>query len=111
MPGGICQFKVKIEKPQSPTKSNVTPKNLLLYSHCSLNSPFQCCTVAIVGFLVENSDSHSVNRSLINIECGDRGLINIECGDCRGVTLVLSTIVGRCKICSKLTIKTLEQRN
>ena len=104
MPGGICQFKVKMKKPQSYTESNVRAKNLLLYSHCSLHFPFQCCTETMVGFLVENSVSHCVNRSLINIECGDRG-------NCRGVTLVLSTIVGRCKICSKLIIKTLERRN
>ena len=86
MPAGIYLFKVKIEKQQSRAKFNAKSINLLSYPHCSLYPPFQCCRVAIVGFLVPNSVSQCVNRSLINLEWGDRG-------DCRGVTLVLSTIV------------------
>ena len=86
MPAGIHLFIVKIERLLSRTKSNVTSKNLLLYPHCSLYPPVQCCRVALVGFLVVNSVSHCVNRSLIDIEWGDRG-------DCKGLTLVLSTIV------------------
>ena len=86
MPAGIQLFIVKIERLLSRTKSNVTSKNPVLYPHCSLYPPVQYCRVALVAFLVANSVSHCVNRSLIDIEWGDRV-------DYKGVTLVLSTIV------------------
>ena len=78
MPFGIYLCKVETEKLQSWAKANVTLKNLLLYSHCSLHPAFQSCTVAIIGFLV--------NCSLMNAKGGDKV-------GCRSVKIVLSAIV------------------
>ena len=55
-------------KLQSYTTSNVTPKNLLLYSYCPLLPPIKCCRV------VKKSVSRCVSRSLINIEWRQKGI-------------------------------------
>ena len=55
-------------KLQSWIKSNVTPKILLVYSHCPLLPPFQCYRLAVVCALAENSASRCLSHSLINID-------------------------------------------
>ena len=53
---------------QSWTKSNVTPNILLVYRHCPLLPPIQCCRLVAVGALAENSASRCLSHSLINNE-------------------------------------------
>ena len=89
---------------QNWTKPNVTLKILLAYSHGPPPppppphrplAPFQCCRLAVVGALAENSASLCLSHSLINIEWGNRE-------DCRGVTLVLSPIAWKLKTVTKV---------
>ena len=86
----VTSYKSLVTSYYNPGKTSCNNKNSTCIFPLPTLPPFQCCRLAVVGVLAGNSTPRCLSHSLINIKWGDME-------DCRGVTLVLSTIVWKLK--------------